>query len=130
MSQTRPADRRPASVTLAAILLLLLGVFEVVIATTEFFRDAFGMLPPLGSNSNIYWGTLDVLYLVALLYACYALLRGQVVGWVIALIVAVLTGFRWATYVWYVPWAALIVVVVCVVIMYALAESEPYFVHG
>ena len=41
---TRPAGRRPALVTFAAILLFMLGGFEFVLAVTEFFRYAFGTL--------------------------------------------------------------------------------------
>ena len=71
MSQTspaRPAGRRPALVTFAAILLFLLGGFELVLAITEFFQYAFGTLPPL-VNYSIFWGILDVLYGLVLLYA-------------------------------------------------------------
>jgi len=34
-------------VTFAAILLFMLGGFELVLSITEFFRYAFGTLPPL-----------------------------------------------------------------------------------
>jgi len=47
VSQARPAGRRPALVTFAAILLFMLGGFELVLSITEFFRYAFGTLPPL-----------------------------------------------------------------------------------
>src|SRR5690349_15775449 len=50
VSQTSPAQPmgpRPALVTFAAIMLLMLGGFELVLAVTEFFRYAFGTLPPL-----------------------------------------------------------------------------------
>ena len=87
MSQTspaRPAGRRPALVTFAAILLLMLGGFELVLAITEFFQYAFGTLPPL-VNYSIFWGLLDVLYGLVLLYAGFALLQGQAVGRLVAL---------------------------------------------
>jgi hypothetical protein len=129
VSQTRPAHR-PALVTFAAILLFLLGGFELVIAITEFFRYAFGTLPPLDNNYNIFWGILDVLYAVVLLYAGYALLQGQAVGRLVALIVAVFAAIRWFFYLWYVPWTAALVIGICLLIIYGLVRNEDYFTNG
>ena len=80
MSQTssaQPMGPRPALVTFAAIMLLMLGGFELVLAITEFFKYAFGTLPPLaGRNYSIFWGALDVLYGLVLLYSGFALAAG------------------------------------------------------
>ncbi|HEY7020260.1 MAG TPA: hypothetical protein VH349_04020 [Ktedonobacterales bacterium] len=130
MRQTRPASRRPALVSFAAILLIWLGGAELILAITEFFRDELDALPPLAGNYNILWGGVDVLGALVLLYAGYALLQAQAVGRVIALLVAVLTAFRWATYVWYIPLAAALVVVICGLIIYTLAASDNYFSHS
>jgi hypothetical protein len=103
MSETRPA-RRPALVTFAAILLLMVGGFQFVFSVTEFFRYAFGTLPPVNDvNYSIFWGLLDALYAIVLLYAGYEVLRGQAIGRLIALIVAVFAALRWAFYMWYTP---------------------------
>ena len=133
MSQTspaRPAGPRPALVTFSAILLFLLGGFQLVVAVTEFFRYAFGTLPPLAGNYNIFWGALDVLYALILLYAGYALLQGQAVGRTVALIVAVFAAIRWFFYLWYVPWAAVVVIGICLLVIYAMARHEDYFTNG
>jgi hypothetical protein len=126
MSQTRPAHR-PALVTFSAILLFMLGGFQLVAAITEFFRYAFGTLPPLAGNSNILWGVLDVVYALVLLYAGYALLQGQAVGRLITMIVAVFAALRWAFYLWYEPWASVVVIGICLLIIYAMAQSDEYF---
>ena len=72
MSQTnlaRPAGPRPALVTFSAILLFMLGGFELVLTVTEFFRYAFGTLPPLADvNYSIFWGLLDALYAIVLIW--------------------------------------------------------------
>ena len=133
MSQTspaRPAGPRPALVTFSAILLFLLGGFQLVVAVTEFFRYAFGALPPLAGNYNIFWGALDVLYALVLLYAGYALLQGQSVGRTVALIVAVFAAIRWFFYLWYVPWAAVVVIGICLLVIYAMSAHEDYFTNG
>jgi hypothetical protein len=116
-------------VTFAAILLVLLGIYELALSITEFFRDAFGALPPLAGNDNLVWGGVDVLGAVVFLYAGYALLQGWAAGRLIALLVAVLTAFRWATYVQLIPVAAVVVVVICALIIYTLAVSDEYFSH-
>ncbi len=129
MNQTRPV-RRPALVTFSAILLLMLGGFQLVVAITEFFRYAFGTLPPLAGNLNIFWGILDVLFALVLLYAGYALLQGQAIGRLITMIVAVFAALRWAFYLWYAPWASVVVIGICLLIIYAMAQSDEYFVDG
>ena len=129
MPQTRPAGRRPALVTFAAMLLLLLGGAELVLAITEFFPTALDRLPPLAGNSNLLWGGTDVLGALVFLYAGYALLQGQAAGRWIALLVAVLASFRWAIYVTYVPLVSVLVVVICGLIIYTLAASDDYFAH-
>ena len=131
MSQTSPVGRRPALVTFAAILLFLLGGFELVIAITEFFKYAFGTLPPVAeANYSFFWGALDLLYGLVLLYSGYAVLQGQAVGRLVALIVAVFAAIRWFFYLWYVPWAAALVIGICILVIYAMARHEDYFVNG
>jgi hypothetical protein len=133
VSQTRPAGRRPALVTFAALMLLLLGGFELVVAFTEFFRNTFGTLPPLygtGDNFNIFWGIIDVIYALVLLYAGYALLQGQAVGRLVALIVAIFAAIRWFFYLWYFPWAAAVIIGICLLIIYGLVRHEDYFTTG
>jgi hypothetical protein len=122
---------RPALVTFAAIMLIMLGGFELVLAITEFFRYAFGTLPPLADQTySIFWGILDVLYGLVLLYSGYALLQGQAVGRLVALIVAVFAAIRWFFYLWYVPWAAAIIIGICILVIYAMSAHEDYFVNG
>ena len=130
-SPARPAGPRPALVTFAAILLFMLGGFELLVAITEFFKYAFGTLPPVAeANYSIFWGILDVLYGIVLLYAGYALLQGQAVGRLVALIVAVFAAIRWFFYLWYVPWAAALVIGICLLVIYAMSANEDYFTNG
>jgi hypothetical protein len=130
-SPARPASKRPALVTFAAILMFLLGGFQLLLAITEFFQYAFGTLPPLASaNYNIFGGILDVLFALVLLYAGYALLQGQAIGRLIALIVTVLAAIRWFFYLWYIPWTAAIVIGICLLIIWGLVSNEDYFTNG
>jgi hypothetical protein len=118
-------------VTFAAILLFMLGGFELVLAITEFLKYAFGTLPPVAeANYSIFWGILDALYGIVLIYAGYALLQGQAVGRLIGLIVAVFAAIRWFFYLWYVPWASAIIIGICLLIIWGLVRNEDYFVNG
>jgi hypothetical protein len=123
---------RPALVTFAAIMLLLLGGFELVLAVTEFVRFAWGALPNIADvlDYSIFWGILDVLYAIALLYSGYALLQGQAVGRLVALIVAVFAAIRWFFYLWYVPWASVVIIGICLLIIYGLVRNQEYFLGG
>ena len=112
-------------------MLIMLGGFELVLAITEFFRYAFGTLPPLADQTySIFWGILDVLYAFVLFYSGFALLQGQAIGRLVALIVAVFAAIRWFFYLWYVPWAAALVIGICLLVIYAMSRYEDYFVNG
>jgi hypothetical protein len=130
-SPAHPASRRPALVTFAAILLLMLGGFQLVLSITEFFQYAFGALPPMATaNFNIILWLIDVILALVLFYGGYALLQGQAIGRLIALIVTVVTAIRWFFYLWYIPWAAALVIGICLLIIFALVRNEDYFTNG
>jgi len=107
-------------------MLIMLGGFELVLAISEFFRFAFGALPNIADalNYSIFWGILDVLYALVLLYAGYALLQGQAVGRLVGLIVAVFAAIRWFFYLWYGPGASVVIIGICLLIIYGLVSNE------
>ena len=124
MRLTHRTGPRPVLVSIAAILLFLLGGVQLALAVTEFFRTNFGALAPLEGNSSAVWGFVDVLFALALIYAGYALLRWRALGRTLALLIAVLLAFRWAHYVVNYHWVTLTLIVVCGLIIAALAWSE------
>jgi hypothetical protein len=113
-------------------MLILLGGFELVLAITEFFQYAWGTLPNIADvlGYSILWGILDVLYALVLLYAGYALLQGQAIGRLIALIVTVLAAIRGFFYLWYVPWTGAVVIGICLLIIWGLVSNGDYFTRG
>jgi hypothetical protein len=110
--------------TIAAILLFLLGGIQLALAITDFFRTNFGALAPLEDGSNIVWGSVDVLFALALICAGYALLRWRALGRTLALLIAVLLAFRWANYIVNYHWMSVALVVACGLIIAALAWSD------
>jgi hypothetical protein len=118
-------------VTFAAILLLMLGGFQLLLSITELFQYAFGALPPIATaNFNIILWIIDVLLALVLLYGGYALLQGQAIGRLVALIVTVVAAIRWFFYLWYIPWTAALVIGICLLIIYSLVSNEDYFTNG
>jgi hypothetical protein len=130
MRQTRRAGRRTIFINIAAILLFLLGGVQLALAITDFFRINFGALAPLEGNSSTVWGIVDVLFALALIYAGYALLRWRALGRTLALLIAVLLAFRWANYIVNYHWVSVTLVVVCGLIIAALAWSDDSVVSG
>jgi hypothetical protein len=130
MRQTRRASHRTILITIAAIFLFLLGGVQLALAITEFFRTNFGTLAPLEGNSSTVWGFVDVLFALALIFSGYALLRWRLSGRTIALLIAVLLAFRWANYIVNYQWVSVALVVVCGLIIAALAWSDDSAVEG
>ena len=56
--------------------------------------------------------------------------RARSVGRTVALIVAVFAAIRWFFYLWYVPWAAVVVIGICLLVIYAMSANEDYFTNG
>jgi hypothetical protein len=128
--QTRRVGRRTILINIAAILLFLLGGVQLTLAISEYFRTAFGALAPLEGNSSAVWGSVDVLFALALIYAGYALLRWRLSGRTIALLIAVLLAFRWANYLVKYSWVSVTLVAVCGLIIAALAWSDDSVAPG
>jgi hypothetical protein len=121
-------------VTFAAILLFMLGGFQLLLSITEFFQYAFGALPPMTTaNVNIIVWLLDVLLALVALYGGYALLQGQAIGRLVALLIAVIVSVvvsvRWFLYLWYSPWTAALVIGICLLIIFSLVINEDYFTN-
>ena len=77
MRQTRLARRRPMLISIAAILLLLLGGVQLLLAITDFFARMFGALAPLEDSSNVVWGSVDVLFALTLVCAATRCSNGK-----------------------------------------------------
>jgi hypothetical protein len=130
MSQaSRMLARRPGLVSFAAIMMFLLGGFQLTWAIVEFANAAW-------IRNNIYgtfggylwlWGILDLLFAGVALYAGYDLLRGGTFGQVVGLTIAILSAIRWFFYLPAAPWIAVTIIVIDVIVIYALVAHAEYF---
>ena len=130
MLRSHNAHARRKMIGAVLAMLFLLGGVQLALAVTEFFRTNFGALAPLEASSSTVWGFVDVLFALALIYAGYALLRWRALGRTLALLIAVLLAFRWANYIVNYRWVSVTLVVVCGLIIAALAWSDDSLASG
>lgn len=121
--------QRPGFVTFAAVMLLLIGGFEVVWALTEFANAAWIASSVYGTYSGYWWiwGILDLVFAVVAIYAGYDVLRGGSFGRVIGTIIAGFSAIRWFFLLPVLPVGAVIIILIDVLVLYGLLGHEEYF---
>lgn len=135
MAQTSKAveksavDRRPGMVTFAAIMMFLLGGFEIAWALTELWNAAWFGNTVYGTYGGYLWiwGIVDLLFALCALYAGYDLLRGGGFGQFFSIGLAGISAFRWFFLLPVVPVAAVIVIAVDILILYGILSNGDYF---
>ncbi|HLV99187.1 MAG TPA: hypothetical protein VKT82_10995 [Ktedonobacterales bacterium] len=128
-SQPPAYNRRPPLVTFAAMMLILLFGLQAVVAILEFVRGTWLLFSPVSVPGGYLWiwGIVDVFIALIPLYAAYDILRGGEVGRIIGLVIAIVSAIRWFFYLPLAPIAALIIIGIDVVIIYALVAHSEYF---
>jgi hypothetical protein len=126
---SRATGRRPGLVTFAAILMFLLGGFQIVWALTELGSTVWIAHTAYGTFGGYVWlwAILDLLYAAAALYAGFDILRGGKFGQVFGVIVSACSAIRWFFFIPVEPLAAVIIIFVDVLILYGLLGSGEYF---
>jgi hypothetical protein len=115
-------------VTFAAIMLFLLFGVQAVVALMEFFAGTWLLLNPNVPGGFLWiWGIIDVLFALIPLYAALDILRGGEVGRIIGIVIAVISAIRWFFYLPLAPIAALVIIAVDILIIYALVAHSEYF---
>lgn len=130
MSQaSQMLTRRPGLVTFAAIMLFIVGAFQIVFALSEFFNAAWITGATYGSFGGYLWlwAILDVLLALIPLYAGYDLLQGGTFGFIVGVVLAGISAIRWFFYLPAAPILALVVIGVDILIIYGLTSSADYF---
>ena len=133
MPATAQAARRPGLVTFAAVMLFLAGAFSVVWAIVTFAQpewlrnvyDAYGF--GTLSSTAWAWGFLDLLVGAIAIYAGVSVLRGGAFGQVMGLSIAGLSAIRWFFFLPVVPWVAITILAIDVLVVYGLVAHSEYF---
>ena len=128
-SRPSSSKQRPGLVTFAAMMLFLLFGLEAVVAILEFFAGTWLLFSPSSVPGGFLWvwGIVDALLALIPLYAAIDILRGGEVGRIIGLVIAIVSAIRWFFYLPLAPIAALIIIGIDVVIIYALVAHSEYF---
>jgi hypothetical protein len=125
-----PTVGRPGLVTYAAIMMLTLGGFHILVAISEFANSTW-VLSRLDIELFIpilvVWGILDLIIGAIALYAGFITLRGGTFGWIMGYTFAVLGIIRWLFYVPVAPVLSVVIVALNMLVIYALVQHSDYF---
>ena len=120
--------RRPGMVTFAAIMMFLVAGFEALSALLAFagtgwwVTDAGNLL----YANFVLWGILDLLIALIALYSGIDLLRGGTFGIAMGYLFAGLSAIRWLFVIPAAPILAVVIIALCVMVIYALAQYSDY----
>ena len=120
--------RRPGMVTFAAIMMFMVAGFEALSALLAFAGTGWWVTDAgnLVYANFVLWGILDLLIALIALYAGIDLLRGGTFGIAMGYLFAVLGAIRWLFVIPAAPILAVVVIALCVMIIYALAQYSDY----
>ncbi len=122
-------NQRPAWATFASIMMFGTGGFALLMAIADFTNSSWlAGYSILGDTLDFIWyGAFDLLAAIAAFYAGFDIWRGGKVGYWIAIVAATLNVLRWFLFIPGVPFLALTMVVVWILVIYGLSASSEYF---
>jgi vacuolar-type H+-ATPase subunit I/STV1 len=126
-----PAEARPTAwtgwIVFAAIMMVLLGAFQVIEGLVALFRDDYFIVGPSGLLVEIdytAWGWVHLILGVVLLLAGFGLLTGNLAAQIAGIALAVLSAIVNLAFIAAYPLWGIIIITLDVIIIYAIA------VHG
>jgi hypothetical protein len=116
--------RRPGMVTFAAVLMFVVAGLEALSALLAFTGTGWWVTEAgnLVYASFVFWGILDLIIALIALYAGIDLLRGGTFGIVMGYLFAVVGAIRWFFVIPAAPVLAVVVIALCVMVIYGLAN--------
>ena len=126
---SKALGRRPGLVTFAAIMMFLVGGFELAWALTELGNATWFSDTVYGTFGGYLWlwAILDILFALCAFYAGYDILRGGAFGMAFAIIVTGFNAVRWFFLLPVAPLAAVIILLLDALILYGLLGNAAYF---
>lgn len=120
---------RPGMVIFAAVMMFVLGGFQLTWAIVEFANAAWLAGTIYGTfNGHLWlWGILDLLFAAASVFAGYDILRGGAFGYTFAVLVTAFSAVRWFFLLPAVPLLAIVVIAVDILVIYGLLANSDYF---
>ena len=113
-------------VVFAAVILIMVGVFDIISGLIAIFDDKWLAGTPGGLFvwDSTAWGWITLILGIVILFAAFAILKGQVWGRTVAVILAALNAINQLSTMRAYPVWSLIVILLDVFVIYALT------VHG
>jgi hypothetical protein len=128
----RATHRRPGMLTFAAIMMFVVAGLEGLSALLSFAGTGWWVTEAgnLLYANFVFWGILDLIIAIIALYAGIDILRGGTYGMVVGYLFAVVGAIRWFFVIPAAPVLAVVVIALCVMVIYGLAEHSDYFDEG
>ncbi len=126
--RSRAAAHRPGVLTFAAIIMFVVAGFEALSALLAFAGTGWWVtsMGDLVYANFVVWGIVDLLIALIALYAGIDLLRGGDFGLMMGYLFAGLGAIRWLFVIPAAPVLAVVVIALCVMVIYALAQYSDY----
>ena len=120
--------QRPGMLTFAAVIMFVVAGLEAIAAILAFAGTGWWVTDAgnLVYANLVWWGIIDSIIALIALYAGIDLLRGGGFGRAMAYVFAVVGAVRWLFVIPAAPVLAVVVIVLCVMVIYALATSSEY----
>ena len=121
--------KRPGLVTFAAIMMLVMGSFQLLVVISEVTTSTWLLNLP---NDWLYarlllWALVDLGLAALALYGGFDILRGGSLGQFLGYVYAGLGVLRWLIYLTATPVLAVVIIALDVLVIYGLAENSDYF---
>jgi hypothetical protein len=122
-------DRRPGLVTFAAIMMIIIGSFQVLVGISEVVNSTWilNLTNDWVGARLLFWGLVDICVAALALYAGIDILRGGRLGQFLGYVFAGLGVLRWLVYVTATPVLAVVIIALDVLVIYGLAHHADYF---
>jgi hypothetical protein len=111
-------------ITFAAVLLILIGIFQAIAGLTAIFDDEFFVVTQnyVFDLDTSAWGWIHLILGVIIALAGFALLRGATWAGITALILAVLSAIANFFFIPYYPWWSLLMIGLAVWVIWSLTR--------
>jgi hypothetical protein len=122
-------DKRPGLITFAAIMMLVVGGFHILVALSEIVNSTWilNLTNDWIGASLLLWGLIDLGVAALALYAGIDILRGGSFGLVLGYVFAGLGILRWLVYLSATPVVGVVIIALDVLVIYGLAHHSDYF---
>ena len=124
--------RRPGILTFAAVMMFIVAGLEALSALLEFAGTGWWVTSTgdLIYTNFVFWGILDLIIAAIALYAGIDILRGGTNGLFLGYLFAVVGAIRWLFVIPAAPVLSVVVIALCVMVIYGLAQHSDYFEEG